>query len=329
MLDHDERLPEEQAYPDLIQELRTIYHRKPEELQVLSRVHQHLAADSHPLPLSESAQADSHTQPRQSISVIVPLDRPPRLRERWLQALGTVAAVLLVGLLIGSFVFAFSIQRSSVGSPANSLRIFLVPAEKGRVPSQIELEAASTLLSQRFSNFGLQGVSVQVTTSSGQSGILVELPRFGGNEQQTIGILAGTGELAFWGTGDRSVPIGTTFDPSHYARYNPGDQPHFTGQDLDTHSLAVTKDDMGNPQIEGMMKGDAVQRFQLYTAQNIGTSLTITLDEKVLESPVIESSISGPFIIGGASGEFTQQQARAIVAALKSGALPVALAQQT
>jgi hypothetical protein len=329
MLDHDELLPEEQAYPGLVQKLRTIYHMKPEEQQVLSRVHQHLAEDSHPLPLPESAQADSHAQPRRSISVISPLDRPSRLRQRWPQPLGTLAAVLFVGLLVGSLVFAFSIKRSSVGSSANSLHIFLVSAEKGSVPSQTELEAASTILSQRFSNFGLQGVSAQVTTSGGQSGILVELPRFGGNEQQTIGILAGTGELAFWGTGDISVPIGTTFAPSQYARYNPGDQPHFTGQDLDTNSLAVTKDYMGNPQVEGMMKGDAVQRFQLYTAQNIGNYLTITLDDKVLESAVIESSISGPFIIGGAGGEFTQQQVRAIVAALKSGALPVALTQQT
>jgi preprotein translocase subunit SecD len=234
--------------------------------------------------------------------------------------------VFFVGLLVGSLVFAFSINRSSVGSPANSLRVFLVPTEKGSAPLQTELEAASTILSQRFSDFGLQGFSVQITTSKGQSGILVELPRFSGNEQQTIDILVGTGELAFWGTGHTPVPTGTTFDPIPYAQYNPGDQPRFTGQDLDTNSLAVTKNTWGNPEIEGVMKGAAVQRFQLYTAQNIGNYLTVTLDGKVLQSAVIESSISGPFVI---IGEFTQQQASAIVATLKFGALPVELTPQT
>ncbi len=326
MLDHDELLPEEQAHPGLVQELRTLYHMKPEEQHVLSRVHQRLAEDSHPLPLPESAQADSRAQPRRTVSVISPLDRPSRLRQRWLRPLSTLAAVLFVGLLVGSLVFAFSINRSSVGFPANSLRVFLAPAEKGSAPSQTALEATSIILSQRFSDFGLQGFSVQITTGNGQSGILVELPRFGGNEQQTIDILVATGELAFWGTGHTPVPAGTTFDPSQYVQYNPGDQPRFTGQDIDTNSLAVTKNDVGNPQIEGMMKGEAVQRFQLYTAQNIGNYLTVTLDGKVLQSAVIASSISGPFVIGG---EFTQQQASAIVAALKSGALPVKLIQLT
>ena len=71
-----------------------------------------------------------------------------------------------------------------------------------------------------------------------------------------------------------------------------------------------------------MMKGDALKRFQRYTANNIGHSLTITLDGKVIESAIIHSSIAGPFEV---SADFTQQQASAIVSVLKYGPLPVEL----
>lgn len=319
MLDHDELLPEEQAHPGLIQELRTIYLMKPEEQQVLSRVHQRLAEDSHSLPLPESTRAGRRAQTPWPVSVISPR-RHYGPRQRWLRPLSTLAAVLFVGLLVGSLILAFSINRSNVGLSANSNRVFLAPVKTGGTPSHAELEAASTILSQRFSDFGLQGFSVQVTTSNGQSGILVKLPRFGGNEQQVIDILVGTGELAFWGTGNTLVPAGTTFNPNQYIQYNPGDQPRFTSQDIDPNSLSVVKDQADTPQISGEMKGEAIQRFRLYTAQNIGNYLTVTFDDKVLQSAVIAGSISGPFVI---TGEFTQQQASAIVAALKSGTLPI------
>ncbi len=70
------------------------------------------------------------------------------------------------------------------------------------------------------------------------------------------------------------------------------------------------------------MKGDAVNRFQLYTANNIGHALTITLDGKVLESGIIETSIAGPFEVPVNS---TQQQASALVSVLEYGPLPVEL----
>ena len=102
-----------------------------------------------------------------------------------------------------------------------------------------------------------------------------------------------------------------------------GNRPAFTGKDLDASSLKVNKgySQQGSLTIQFSMRSDAIQRFQSYTAGKIGDYLTITLDSKVLESAVINSAISGP---GKIVGDFTQQQANAIVAALKSGALPVA-----
>jgi len=227
-------------------------------------------------------------------------------------------------------VFTFSsINRTRVGSPpatvglTNGIRVWLVPAEKGSTPSQAEMEATRILLSQRFISFGLQGSSVRVLTVNGQPGILVQLPHFGGNEQQAIDTLLGTGVLAFWDTGPyATVAIGTPFYPSPYIQYNPGGRPRFTNQDLDPSALSVFRDPEGLLAISCTMKGDAVNRFQLYTANNIGHALTITLDGKVLESGIIETSIAGPFEVPVNS---TQQQASALVSVLEYGPLPVEL----
>jgi hypothetical protein len=331
MLDHDELLPEEQAYPDFVQELQTTYEMKPEEKQVLTRVHERLAQRSHPHPLLEPVQAGGHTRSPQLPPTVSPPSWPTTSRQRWLRHLNTLVAALFVGLLVAIMVFTFSsINRTGVGSPpatvglTNGIRVLLVPAEKGSTPSQAEMEATRILLSQRFISFGLQGSSVRVLTVNGQPGILVQLPHFGGNEQQTSGTLLETGALAFWDTGPyATVPVGTPFNPGPYTQYNPDSKPRFTNQDLDPTVLAVFRDSStGLPAINFMMKGDALKRFQRYTANNIGHSLTITLDGKVIESAIIHSSIAGPFEV---SADFTQQQASAIVSVLEYGPLPVEL----
>ncbi len=326
MLDHDELLPAEQAYPGLVQELRTTYQMKPEEKQVLTRVHERLAQSSHPLPLLEPAQAE--TGPLVFVPLVSAHSRPTRFRQRWLPRLNMLAAVLFIGLLVGSLVFTFSIiNHSRVGGPVgltNAIHVLLVPAQKGHVPSQTEMEATRTILSQRLISFGLPESNVSVQTVNGLPTILVELPHFGGNEQQTITTLLGTGVLAFWGTDYNStLATGTSFNPTPFAKDNPGNKPRFTNQDLDPNSLSVVQDPFtGLLEINCMMKGDAVNRFQHYTASNIGHTLTITLDGKVIASAIINSAISGPFIIPTG---FTQQQNSAIVSVLKYGPLPVEL----
>ncbi|HET7640150.1 MAG TPA: hypothetical protein VFK47_15595, partial [Ktedonobacteraceae bacterium] len=204
------------------------------------------------------------------------------------------------------------------------IHVVLVPAQKGHMPSQAEMEATRTILSQRLTSFGLPESNVSVQTVNGLPAILVELPYFDGNDQQTITTLLETGVLAFWGTdSNNTLATGTTFNPSLFAQDNPGNKPRFTNQDLDPDSLAVVHDPSTDLSvINCMMKGDAVNRFQHYTANNIGHALTITLDGKVITSALINSAISGPFIIPTG---FTQQQNSAIVSVLKYGPLPVEL----
>jgi preprotein translocase subunit SecD len=169
----------------------------------------------------------------------------------------------------------------------------------------------------------MQGSIVSVRTTNGQLSILVEMPDFGGKELQTINILLQTGNLEFWDTGGQSLPLNTTLVPSQFTLLNPGGKPRFTGKDLNPlYTSAMTDPQSGKPEINAEMKGDAINRFKIFTARSIGDYMTITLDRKVLSSPVIQSSISGPFAI---SGEFTQQQVKALVSVLTYGPLPVAL----
>jgi hypothetical protein len=331
MLDHDELLPEEQAYPDLVQELRQSYRLKPEEKQVLIRVYERLAQNSHPLPLLEPDQAEGHIRPRQLEFPVSASSRITSFRQRWLRGLNTLVAVIIIGVLVGSLVLTFAIiNHTRVGSPpgttgvTNGIHLVLVPAKRGSAPSQAAMEATRNILTQRFSSFGLQGASVRVTTANGQPAIVVELPHFSGNEQQTINTLLEIGVLAFWDTGPGNpVAPGGTFNPAQYTLYNPGGQPRFTNQDLDPNYTNVFSDpSTGQPAISSEMKSDALIRFGQYTASNIGHALTITLDGKVLESAIIESSITGPFEI---FAHFTQQQANALVSVLKYGPLPVEL----
>ncbi len=116
MLDHDELLPEEQASPDFVQELQIAYQMKPEEKQVLTRVHERLAQRSHPHPLLEPVQAGGHPHTRspQLPPTVSPPSRSTTSRQRWLRHLNALVAALFVGLLVATMVFTFSsINRTS------------------------------------------------------------------------------------------------------------------------------------------------------------------------------------------------------------------------
>ncbi len=66
-------------------------------------------------------------------------------------------------------------------------------------------------------------------------------------------------------------------------------------------------------------KGAAASQFAQYTGSHIGQYLTVTLDNRVIESATIQSRIAGP---GQIMGNLSLAQAQTLAACLKSGALP-------
>lgn len=325
MLDRNDLLPEEQAHPNIVEKLRTAYKIKPEEEQVLIRVHERLAQRFHTLPPVEPVQAGQYAGKQHLSSSLDSSSSSVRASRRWLRHFNTLAAAIIVALLVGSLAFAFVMTgRTKVGSPpgtTNDIRVVLA-AEKGQQPTLAAMEATTTLLLQRFHALGLEGAQVHVMTAHGRPEILAVLPHFGGDEQRIIAMLVESGSLAFWGTGSVPVPLGATFNPAQFLSENPGGKPAFTNKDLDLSALAIIHDQAGRPEVSCIMQGNAIRAFQAYTNSNIGNYLTVTLDGKVIVSAVIQSAIAGPFAL---PSDFTEQQAKAFIAVLSHGPLPVEL----
>lgn len=163
-----------------------------------------------------------------------------------------------------------------------------------------------------------------LTDSKGNQSIALELPGLNsGNQDQQIRSILRPGNLEFWDTGQTPLAQGAPLDPKQFTQYNPGNQPQFTGKDLDPNQISVGSDQQtGAVVINFEMKGDGIAKFGDFTGKHIGDQLTITLDLKVISSARINSQINGPGII---TGQFTQSQAQAIVTVLQYGALPLSL----
>ncbi len=189
--------------------------------------------------------------------------------------------------------------------------------------TQDQLATTRNLLEQRVnSGLGVKEPSVRIQNGV-TSSIVVDLPKFSGNQEDAVNTLLKTGDLAFWDTGTQSLPDNSAFDPKQYTQYNPGGKPLFTGNDLDPSALSVGQDQQTSAYLINFgMKGGAAARFGTYTSSNVGHYLTVTLDNKVVTSPRINGAITTN---GQITGKFTLTTATQTVNLLKYGALPIAL----
>ena len=186
----------------------------------------------------------------------------------------------------------------------------------------MQLDTVRTTLSQRLAAFGLKNVRISQLVSSNQPTLVVEVPHFGEDERDTLGVLLEMGQLAFWDTGSTSLQLDTSFDPSQYSSLNPNG-PQFTSKDLDPSKIGVSTDPQtGQPQINFEMQGYALKRFGDFTESHIGSYLTLTLDHVVIEAAVIQTAITGPTEI---NGNFSSQRAMALASVFKYPPLSIAL----
>jgi preprotein translocase subunit SecD len=229
------------------------------------------------------------------------------------------------GLHIGFLGYNNSLQIKEGLDLQGGVQALLVPQDASKYDSSAlaqNVSAARDQIEERVNGgLGVSEPDIRVETSGGIPSIAVELPGLNsGDPFAAVNSLLQTGKLEFWSTGPSGATIGGPFDPTQYTAYNPGNQPEFTGKDLDSNNIYVGQDQTGRPQINFQMKGDAVGKFFTFTQKNVGQYLTVTLDRKVIESAQIQSAINGP---GEITGQFTQDQASQIVTLLKYGALPI------
>jgi preprotein translocase subunit SecD len=163
-----------------------------------------------------------------------------------------------------------------------------------------------------------------IVTQEGTNRLVVQLPGLT-DDTQARQLLGRTGQMLIIDTGSTSLPVGTDVTgltctnqcgPNQY-------KIQFKGNELDTSAVSAGLDPTTQqPVVTFQFKGDAKTRFADYTAKNIGNYLTITLDNSVIESAVIQSQITGP---GQISGNMTVAQANNLATLLKYGALPLPL----
>jgi preprotein translocase subunit SecD len=97
-------------------------------------------------------------------------------------------------------------------------------------------------------------------------------------------------------------------------------QAAITGRDLKTARVGVGE--QGEPNVEFSLKPPGAERFHQATTRNVGRSLAIVLDERVISAPIIEQPIGAE---GQIRGRFTAAEADELARLLRAGALPAKL----
>ncbi len=96
-----------------------------------------------------------------------------------------------------------------------------------------------------------------------------------------------------------------------------------TGADLIESSIAVSRDSLGNYQINFSLNPEGSQIFKEFTTNHVGEFLAIVLDGTIISNPTIDGPIpSGSGVI---QGSFTYDSANSLAISLRYGSLPVAM----
>ena len=188
------------------------------------------------------------------------------------------------------------------------------------------MEAARGIVENRVNGLGVVEPVVQAV---GGRRVLVELPGIK-DPEAAVATLKQTGLMEWVDTGSQYLEPGTKIktDFGTSAEPTPEVTPTekiyhtvLTGRDLKT--ARVEFDRNGLPVIAFELNPDGGKIFAQHTAQNVNRYLAIALDRVIISCPRINSTI--PDGKGEITGQFTVDQAKAMVLQLRYGALPVPL----
>lgn len=195
-----------------------------------------------------------------------------------------------------------------------------------------ELETARSIVENRTNALGVSENVIQV---AGDRRIVGEFP--GADDTDAIlDIIQQTGLLEFVDTGSISPEPGTIIqtdfgiDPSTDVTTPPaeGETPTaifhtiMTGKDL--RSVSISQNDLSSGySIDFTLSSEGGEVFGAHTSANVNKYVTITLDKRVISSPIISTPITGGS--GAISGNFTADSANALAVQLRYGSLPIPL----
>ena len=194
-----------------------------------------------------------------------------------------------------------------------------VPAD--RVVTTDEINNTRTILENRANGLGVSEVLMQ---TAGNRRIVAEFPGVS-NPEEVVAALKQTALLEFVDMGDtpgtqvEGTTIVTDTDSSQATAGQTVYHTVMTGAGLDT--VAVGSSTLQGYSISFTLKADASKAFADYTTANVGKTLAIVLDKKVISAPNIKEPITGGQ--GSISGSFTLDSANTLAIQLRSGSLPI------
>jgi len=207
----------------------------------------------------------------------------------------------------------------------------------GQQVTPADLQTAKTIVERRVNGLGVTEPLVQI---QGENRIIVELPGID-NPDQAVQTLKSTGQLEFVEIGSSTnAPFPNIKDGVYVRTTNKDSVPDaaqlgatelpyadqvfktiMTGRDLKDAQIQL--DQYGAPYISFELTDAGAKVFGAYTAQHVGDTLAIVLDNVVLSAPNIKSAIpDGKGII---EGKFTRAEADSLAVQMRYGALPVPL----
>lgn len=193
------------------------------------------------------------------------------------------------------------------------------------------LKAARNIIESRVNALGVTEPVIQIAEGNR---ILVELPGLK-DPDRAIKTFGETGLLEFIDAGTTPLVPGMLVTtslgpPSPTAQGTVPTPPEIQQRVFPTvlqgkhlRSAEVGFDELGRPEILFTLTDEGARIFGDHTAANVGKYLAITMDKRVISSPVIQSPIREGR--GRITGNFTLDEARSLVIQLKYGALPVPL----
>ncbi|MCL4353087.1 protein translocase subunit SecD [Patescibacteria group bacterium] len=201
-------------------------------------------------------------------------------------------------------------------------------ADTSKIPPgsrQDALAGAKAIIEKRINLFGVSQPTVQRAEVNGQARIIVDLPGIS-NLNEAVSLIGSTAQLSFWeegATGSARIASSSALPQglSEVLGSNPV-KTNLTGKDLEASSVTFDQN-TGKPQVSLVFTPQGAQKFAEITKRNVNKRVAIVLDNRLLEAPVVNQTITGGNAV--ITGGFTTETAKALSIQLNAGALPVPL----
>jgi preprotein translocase subunit SecD len=219
-----------------------------------------------------------------------------------------------------------------------------VPASYTQTIAPEDLQNAKAILENRTNALGVSENQFQV---AGERRIVAEFPGLT-DPEQVLGVIKETGQMEFVDLGDNPAglqngakiktdlgssrdtaepavtPTSSETNSSNAGQAAPGADKVYhtimTGEQLAKVGVGPNPNNLGGYVIEFELKTEGKQIFSDYTQNNIGKTLAIVLDKKILSAPQIQSHIPEG---QGYIENFDVETANNIAVQMRYGALPI------